>query len=115
MLLTLVRVNHSHLTQPSMIVVSHCPLATARIAADGNSFFQIISIAISKITGGHSKLRLLISTYMIQRSTDPMLSSHGSQIHAALWKATCMHETIKDADSGALGLGIGGHCTSIIA
>ena len=27
--LTLARVNHSHLTQPSMIAVSHCPLAKA--------------------------------------------------------------------------------------
>ena len=70
--------NHSHLTQPSMIAVSHCPLATARIAADGNCFFQSVSLAVTGSQEFHEELRLLITTYMIHKSTDPILSSLGS-------------------------------------
>ena len=70
--------NHSHLTQPSMIAVSHCPLTTARIAADGNCFFQSVSLAVTGSQEFHEELRLLITTYMIHKSTDPILSSLGS-------------------------------------
>ena len=45
--LTFISVNHPHLTQPSMIAVSHCPLATARIAADENCFFWSVSLAVT--------------------------------------------------------------------
>ena len=76
--LTFIRVNHPHLTQPSMIAVSHCPLATARIAADGNCFFLSVSLAVTGSQEFHEELRLLITTYMIHKSTDPMLSSLGS-------------------------------------
>ena len=70
--------NHPHLTQPSMIAVSHCPLATARIAAGGNCFFQSVSLAVTGSQEFHEELRLLITTYMIHKSTDLMLSSLGS-------------------------------------
>ena len=76
--LTFIRVNHPHLTQPSMIVVSHWPLATARIAADGNCFFQSVSLAVTGSQEFHEELRLLITTCMIHKSTDPVLSSLGS-------------------------------------
>ncbi|KAL5489508.1 hypothetical protein EMCRGX_G018606 [Ephydatia muelleri] len=76
--LTFIRVNHPHLTQPSMIAVSHCPLATARIAADGNCFFRSVSLAVTGSQEFHEELHLLITTYMIHKSTDPMLSSLGS-------------------------------------
>ena len=75
--LTLVHVNHSHWTQPSMMSVSHCPLATARIAAGGNCFFQLVSLAVYGSQEFYEELRLLITTYMIHKSTDPMLSSLG--------------------------------------
>ena len=65
--LTFIRVNHPHLTQPSMIAVSHCPLATARIAADGNCFFQSVSLAVTGSQEFHEELRLLITTYMIHK------------------------------------------------
>ena len=45
--LKLVRVNHSHWTQPSLIVESNCLLATARIAADENGFFRSVSLAVT--------------------------------------------------------------------
>ena len=61
-----------------MISVSHCPLATARIAADGNCFFLSVSLAVTGSQEFHEELRLLITTYMIQTSTNPMLSSLGS-------------------------------------
>ena len=61
-----------------MIAVSHCPLATARIAADGNCFFWSVSLAVTGSQEFHEELRLLITTYMIHKSTDPMLSSHRS-------------------------------------
>ena len=48
--LTLVRVNHSHWTQSSMIAVSHSPSVTARIAADGNGFFWSVALMIHKST-----------------------------------------------------------------
>ena len=67
--------NHPHLTQPSLIAVSHCPLATARIAADGNCFFWSVSLAVTGSQEFHEELRLLITTYMIHKSTDPMYSS----------------------------------------
>ena len=76
--LTFICVNHPHLTQPSMIAVSHCRLATARIAADGNCFFRSVSLAVTGSQEFHEELRLLITTYMIHKSTDPMLSSLGS-------------------------------------
>ena len=95
--LTLVRVNHSHLTQPSMIAVSHCPLVAARIAADGNCFFRSVSLAVTGSQEFHEELHLLITMYMIHKSTDPMLSPLDPQ--EALW----LYETIKDADPG-LGL-----------
>ena len=62
-----------------MINVSHCPLATARIAADGNCFFRSVTLAVTGIQEFHEELLLLITTYMIHKSTDPMLShSRGS-------------------------------------
>ena len=74
--LTLVCVNHSHLTQPSIISVSHCPLATARIAEDGNCFFWSVSLAaVTESLELHEELRLLMTTYMTRTSTNPMLSS----------------------------------------
>ena len=76
--LTFICVNHPHLTQPSMIAVSHCPLATARIAAGGNCFFRSVSLAVTGSQEFHEELCLLITTYMIHKSTDPMLSSLGS-------------------------------------
>ena len=76
--LTLVRGNHSHWTQPSIIAVSHHPLATARIAADGNCFFRSVSLAVTGSQEFHDELRLLITTYMLHKSTNPMLSSLGS-------------------------------------
>ena len=75
---TLIHVNHSHLTQPSMIAVSHCPLATARIAADGNCFFRSVSLAVTGSQEFHEELRLLITMYTIHESTDSMLPSLGS-------------------------------------
>ena len=45
--LTLIHVNHSYWTQPSMIAVSPRPLGTARIAADGNCFFRSVSLAVT--------------------------------------------------------------------
>ena len=76
--LTFISVNHPHLTQASMTAVSHCPLATARIAADGNCFFRSVSLAVTGSQEFHEELHLLITTYMIHKSTDPMLSSLGS-------------------------------------
>ena len=76
--LTFIHVNHPHLTQPSTIAVSHCPLATARIAADGNCFFRSVSLAVTGSQKFHEELYLLITTYMIHNSTDPVLSSLGS-------------------------------------
>ena len=76
--LTFISVNHPHLTQPSMIAVSHCPLATARIVADGYCFFWSVSLAVTGSQEFHEELRLLITTYMIHKSTGPMLSSLGS-------------------------------------
>ena len=73
--LTSIHVNHPHLTQPSLIAVSHCPLATARIAADGNCFFWSVSLAVTGSQEFHEGLRLLITTYMIHKSTDSMYSS----------------------------------------
>ena len=70
--------NHSHLTQLLMISGSHCPLGTARIAADGNCFFRSVSLAVAGSQEFHEELRLLITTYMIHTSTNPMLSSLGS-------------------------------------
>ena len=65
-LLALVRGNHSHWTQPSIIAVSHRPLATlfcARIAADGNCFFQSVSLAVTGSQEFHEELHLLITAY----------------------------------------------------
>ena len=73
--LTSIHVNHPYLTQPSLIAVSHCPLATARIATDGNCFFWSVSLAVTGSQEFHEELRLLITTYMIHKSTDPMYSS----------------------------------------
>ena len=90
--------------------MSHCPLATARIAADGNCFFRSVSLAVTGSQEFHEELRLLITTNMIHKSTDPMLSSLGSPDGSGK-----LYEEIKDADSGHLGYRIGGDCSSIIA
>ena len=86
--LALVRGNHSDWTQPSIIAVSRCPLATARIAAaDGNCFFQSVSLEF------HDELRLLITMYMIHKSTNPMLSSLGSPddtMESYMKRSSCM-------------------------
>ena len=105
--------NHPHLTQPSMIAVSHCPLATVRIVADGNCFFRSVSLAVTRSQEFHEELRLLITMYMIHKSTDPMLSSLGSPDGSM--ESYNVYEAIKDADSGHLGYRIGGDFSSIIA
>ena len=46
--LTFIRVNQPH--HPSMIAVSHCPLATARIAAD-EKFLLVCFSSCNRITG----------------------------------------------------------------
>eukprot|EP00731_Ephydatia_muelleri_P025158 Em0017g241a len=55
-------------------------ITTARIAADGNCFFGSVSLAVTGSLEFHEELRLLITTYMIHKSTDPMLSSLGSPV-----------------------------------
>ena len=42
------------------------------------SFFWSVSLAVTGSQEFHEELRLLITMYMIHKSTDPMLSSHRS-------------------------------------
>ena len=108
--LTFILVNHPHLTQPSMIAVSHCPLTTARIAADGNCFFRSVSLAVTGSQEFHEELRPAdhnVHDPQINRSNVIL-----PWIPRWLWK---LYEAIKDADSGHLGYRIGGDCSSIIA
>ena len=68
----------SHWTQPSMIVVFHYALAKTRIAADGNSFIRSVSLAVNGSQEFHEELCLLITMYIIHKSTNTMLSPDDS-------------------------------------
>ena len=52
-------------------------MATTRIAADGNSLFQSVSLAVTGSQEFHEELRLLITTYMIWGSKGLDLSICG--------------------------------------
>ena len=54
---------------------NHRPAATTRIAADGNCFFRSISLVVTGSQDFHQALRLLITTHMIHKSKNPVLSS----------------------------------------
>ena len=55
-------ISPSHWKQPSMIAVSHCPLAIT-IAANGNYFFRsAVSLAVTGSQEFHVELRQLITT-----------------------------------------------------
>ena len=74
-----VDISPSHWTQPSMIAVHvfHYLLATTRIAADGNIFFRSVSLAVNESQEFHEELCLLITMYMIHKSTNPQRSVCG--------------------------------------
>ena len=79
----------------SLPLVSHCPLATTRIAADGNCFFWSVSLAVTGSQEFHAELRLLITMYMIHaqiKKSNVILSWIPRYVYGKLY------ETIKDAD-----------------
>ena len=67
--------NIEHHTTQVMVPVNLCPSSTARIVADGNFFFRSLSFELTGSQDYHQEVRLLVTTYMIDNTGNPQLSS----------------------------------------
>ena len=67
--------NIEHHTTQVMVPVNLCPSSTARIVADGNCFFRSLSFVLTGSQDYHQEVRLLVTTYMIDNTGNPQLSS----------------------------------------
>ena len=67
--------NIEHHTTKVMVPVNLCPSSTARIVADGNCFFRSLSFVLTGSQDYHQEVRLLVTTYMIDNTGNPQLSS----------------------------------------
>ena len=67
--------NIEHHTTKVMVPVNLCPSSTARIVADGNCFFRSLSFVRTGSQDYHQEVRLLVTTYMIDNTGNPQLSS----------------------------------------
>ena len=67
--------NIEHHTTQVMVPVNLCPSSTARIVADGNCFFRSLSFVLTGSQEFHQEVCLLVTTYMIDNTGNPQLSS----------------------------------------
>ena len=67
--------NIEHHTTKVMVPVNLCPSSIARIVADGNCFVRSLSFVLTGSQDYHQEVRLLITTYMIDNTGNPQLSS----------------------------------------
>ena len=67
--------NIEHHSTQVMVPVNLCPSSTARIVADGNCFFRSLSFVLTGSQDYHQEVHLLVTTYMIDNTGNPQLSS----------------------------------------